>query len=113
MKHTSVPAPHSAAGAELTSDLQPLMNRLQGASEPFALATVVRTISVTAAKAGAKAVIATDGSIVGGWIGGGCARAAVVKAAKAALEAMKDIKAPAAGDAAAPTRVDSPDKLPK
>ena len=86
MKHTSVPAPHSAAGAELTSDLQPLMNRLQGASEPFALATVVRTISVTAAKAGAKAVIATDGSIVGGWIGGGCARAAVVKAAKAALE---------------------------
>ncbi|MBG6210549.1 xanthine dehydrogenase accessory factor [Labrenzia sp. EL_126] len=86
MKHSSVPTPHSNAGPELTSDLQPLMNRLQNASEPFALATVVRTISVTAAKAGAKAVIAADGSIAGGWIGGGCARAAVIKAARAALE---------------------------
>ncbi|MCR9059791.1 MAG: XdhC/CoxI family protein [Rhodobacteraceae bacterium] len=86
MKHSSVPTPHSNAGPELTSDLQPLMNRLQNASEPFALATVVRTISVTAAKAGAKAVIAADGSIAGGWIGGGCARSAVIKAARAALE---------------------------
>ena len=49
---------------------------------PFALATVVRTVSVTAAKAGAKALIGADGSIVEGWIGGGCARAAVVKAAR-------------------------------
>ncbi|MBG6160032.1 xanthine dehydrogenase accessory factor [Labrenzia sp. EL_159] len=86
MKHSSVPTAHSNAGPELTSDLQPLMNRLQNASEPFALATVVRTISVTAAKAGAKAVIAADGSIAGGWIGGGCARSAVIKAARAALE---------------------------
>ncbi|WP_209000732.1 XdhC/CoxI family protein [Labrenzia sp. DG1229] len=86
MKHSSVPTPHSNAGPELTSDLQPLMNRLQNANEPFALATVVRTISVTAAKAGAKAVIAADGSIAGGWIGGGCARSAVIKAARAALE---------------------------
>lgn len=86
MKHSSVPTSHSNAGPELTSDLQPLMNRLQNASEPFALATVVRTISVTAAKAGAKAVIAADGSIAGGWIGGGCARSAVIKAARAALE---------------------------
>ncbi|MEM8703403.1 MAG: XdhC/CoxI family protein [Pseudomonadota bacterium] len=62
------------------------MNRLQEACEPFALATVVRTISVTAAKAGAKAVIARDGSIAGGWIGGGCARSAVIKAARASLE---------------------------
>src|SRR6185437_2590313 len=50
--------------------------------QAFALATVVRTISVTAAKAGAKAVIAPDGSIEEGWIGGGCARAAVIKAAR-------------------------------
>ena len=48
----------------------------------FALATVVRTVSVTAAKAGAKALIGPDGSIEEGWIGGGCARAAVVKAAR-------------------------------
>jgi xanthine dehydrogenase accessory factor len=53
--------------------------------EPFALATVVRTVSATAAKAGAKAVILPDGTISQGWIGGGCARAAVLKAAKDAL----------------------------
>ena len=57
----------------------------QALGEAFALATVVRTISVTAAKAGAKALIAPDGNIEEGWIGGGCARAAVVKAAKQCL----------------------------
>ncbi len=45
----------------------------------------MRTVSVTAAKAGAKALIAPDGHIEEGWIGGGCARAAVVKAAKQCL----------------------------
>jgi len=54
----------------------------QARAQTFALATVVRTISVTAAKAGAKALIGPDGSIEEGWIGGGCARAAVVKAAR-------------------------------
>ncbi len=68
-----------------TEDLHELMNRLRRAGEPFALATVVRTISVTAAKAGAKAVIRADGSIAGGWIGGGCARGATLKAAKESL----------------------------
>jgi len=45
----------------------------------------VRTVAATAAKAGAKAVILPDGTISEGWIGGGCARAAVLKAAKDAL----------------------------
>src|SRR5277367_7146035 len=54
----------------------------QARGQTFALATVVRTVSVTAAKAGAKALIGADGSIEEGWIGGGCARAAVVKAAR-------------------------------
>jgi xanthine dehydrogenase accessory factor len=54
----------------------------QTRGQVFALATVVRTVSVTAAKAGAKALIGPDGSIEEGWIGGGCARAAVVKAAR-------------------------------
>ena len=57
----------------------------KSAGEPFALATVVRTVAATAAKAGAKAVILPDGTISEGWIGGGCARAAVIKAAKDAL----------------------------
>ena len=47
---------------------------------------MVRTVSVTAAKAGAKAIIAADGAIAEGWIGGGCARAAVVRAAKHCLQ---------------------------
>jgi xanthine dehydrogenase accessory factor len=53
--------------------------------ESFALATVVRTVAATAAKAGAKAVILPDGTISQGWIGGGCARAAVLKAARDCL----------------------------
>ena len=63
---------------------------LKASGEPFALATVVRTVSVTAvakagAKAGAKAVIRLDGTLSDGWIGGGCARGAVLKAARDAL----------------------------
>ncbi len=57
----------------------------QAHGEAFAIATVVRTVSVTAAKAGAKALIAPDGTIEEGWIGGGCARAAVIKTAKQCL----------------------------
>lgn len=53
--------------------------------EAFALATVVRTVSLTAAKAGAKAIVRADGTISAGWIGGGCARGAVLKAAREAL----------------------------
>lgn len=62
-----------------------LVATLKAHGEPFALATVVRTVSVTAAKAGAKAVIRPDGTISEGWIGGGCARAAVVRAAREAI----------------------------
>jgi len=66
-------------------DVIDLVAQLKAAEQPFALATVVRTVSVTAAKAGAKAVIRPDGTIVAGWIGGGCARGAVLKAAREAL----------------------------
>jgi xanthine dehydrogenase accessory factor len=62
-----------------------LVAQMKAAEESFVLATVVRTVSVTAAKAGAKAIIRPDGSIVAGWIGGGCARGAVLKAARDAL----------------------------
>jgi xanthine dehydrogenase accessory factor len=58
----------------------------KASGEVFALATVVRTVSVTAAKAGAKALITSDGAIEEGWIGGGCARAAVLKAARQSLQ---------------------------
>jgi xanthine dehydrogenase accessory factor len=67
------------------SDILDVISTRKAAGEPFALATVVRTVAVTAAKAGAKAVILPDGTISEGWIGGGCARAAVLKAARDAL----------------------------
>src|SRR5271157_5747462 len=66
-------------------DILQIIATRKSAGEPFALATVVRTVAATAAKAGAKAVILPDGTISEGWIGGGCARAAVIKAAKDAL----------------------------
>ncbi|MFL5051507.1 MAG: XdhC family protein [Xanthobacteraceae bacterium] len=66
-------------------DILDLISGLKAKGEPFALATVVRTVAATAAKAGAKAVILPDGTISEGWIGGGCARAAVLKAAREAL----------------------------
>jgi xanthine dehydrogenase accessory factor len=74
----------------VTSDILDLAAQRQSRGEAFALATVVRTLDVTAAKAGAKALIGEDGSISEGWIGGGCARAAVLKAAR---EAMADGRA--------------------
>jgi xanthine dehydrogenase accessory factor len=67
------------------TDVLEFANGLKAHGEPFALATVVRTVAATAAKAGAKAVIRADGSISAGWIGGGCARAAVLNAARQAL----------------------------
>jgi len=66
-------------------EVMDLVAQLKAADEKFVLATVVRTVSVTAAKAGAKAVIRPDGTIAAGWIGGGCARGAVLKAAREAL----------------------------
>jgi xanthine dehydrogenase accessory factor len=66
-------------------EVMDLVAQMKAAEQAFVLATVVRTISVTAAKAGAKAIIRPDGKIVAGWIGGGCARGAVLKAAREAL----------------------------
>ena len=62
-----------------------LVAEMKAAEQAFVLATVVRTVSVTAAKAGAKAIIRPDGTIVAGWIGGGCAKGAVLRAAREAL----------------------------
>jgi len=68
-----------------TADILDRISAMKATGKRFALATVVRTVAATAAKAGAKAVILPDGTISEGWIGGGCARAAVLKAARDAL----------------------------
>jgi xanthine dehydrogenase accessory factor len=67
------------------ADVLDEIKTLKASGEPFAVATVVRTVALTAAKAGAKALIRSDGTMSAGWIGGGCARTAVMKAARAAL----------------------------
>jgi xanthine dehydrogenase accessory factor len=53
--------------------------------ESFAIATVVRYEAPISGKPGDKAIIFADGE-VWGWIGGGCARPAVVKEALKALQ---------------------------
>ena len=65
-------------------ELEALAEELRGKGEPYAVATVVRTLASVAAKPGAKAIIAADGRMVG-WIGGGCALGAVKKAALRAI----------------------------
>src|SRR6202140_3791256 len=65
-------------------EVMDLVARLKAAEETFVLATVVRTVSVTAAKAGAKAIIRPDGKVVAGWIGGGWAPGAGVQGARRA-----------------------------
>lgn len=64
-----------------SKDFTDLIVEMKSRGDAFAVATVVRTVSVTAAKPGAKAIINQSGEVVEGWIGGGCARHAVLKAA--------------------------------
>ena len=68
-------------------DIEARVQSMRAEGDQFAIATVVRTISVTAAKPGAKAIINAEGEIVDGWIGGGCAKSAVIKAA---IQSLKD-----------------------
>lgn len=73
--------------AEMMSpDLAQAAQALRERDEPFAFATIVRTAGATAAKPGAKALLAADGTILHGFLGGGCTRGAVKRAAVAALQ---------------------------
>ena len=65
--------------------LAPTAEALRARAEPFAVATVVRTAGFTAAKPGAKALLAADGTVLQGWLGGGCTRAAVARAVRRAV----------------------------
>lgn len=67
-------------------DLAEAAQELRAKDEPFAFATIVRTAGATAAKPGAKALLSADGTIIHGWLGGGCTRGAVKRAALAALQ---------------------------
>ena len=71
----------------LSTDLAEAAQELRDKAEPFAFATIVRTAGATAAKPGAKALLSSDGTILHGWLGGGCTRGAVKRAT---LEALQD-----------------------
>jgi len=66
-------------------DLIDALPAMRAQGEAFALATVIRTVAATSVKPGAKAVIRADGTISEGWIGGGCARSAIARAAREAI----------------------------
>lgn len=69
------------------NDMQTLFRRaaqLESQALPYALVTVVRALAPTSAKAGDKAIVCEDGTIYG-WIGGGCAQPAVIRAVRQAL----------------------------
>jgi xanthine dehydrogenase accessory factor len=63
------------------TDLLDLMTTLQGRREPYAVATVTEVEGSTSARPGAKALVSDHGAVLAGWIGGGCAEAAVREAA--------------------------------
>ena len=58
---------------------------LKAEGKTFALVTVVRAVSPTSAKPGAKAIVESDG-VIQGWVGGGCAQPAVIKTAKKVIQ---------------------------
>jgi xanthine dehydrogenase accessory factor len=70
----------------LSFDLAEVAQALRDKQEPFAFATIVRTAGSTAAKPGAKALLSADGTILHGWLGGGCTRGAVKSAVVRCLQ---------------------------
>jgi xanthine dehydrogenase accessory factor len=64
-------------------------HELKSRGEPFAIATVISVQGSGSAKPGSKVIVDTDGRVVLGWIGGGCAESTVCHEA---LESMNDGK---------------------
>ena len=58
-------------------DLYSKAAELAAQRRPFAIATVVRVEGSSSARRGSKALIDSQGRIVMGWVGGGCAESAV------------------------------------
>mgnify|MGYP006273298019 CR=1 FL=1 len=58
---------------------------MRAAGTPHAVATIVRTRDATSAKPGAKALLSAEGALIEGWVGGGCVRGALGRAARAAI----------------------------
>lgn len=66
------------------ASFEEIVQELKAQQKPFAIATVVRVHGSTSANPGAKAILNVEGSVIHGWLGGGCARGAVAKATQEA-----------------------------
>jgi xanthine dehydrogenase accessory factor len=61
----------------MSTDLYSKAAELAARRRPFAIATVVRVEGSSSARRGSKALIDSQGNILLGWVGGGCAESAV------------------------------------
>jgi len=69
----------------MTNDeLLEMARELNRRQQPYALVTVVRAMAPTSAYLGAQAIVLADGTLLG-WIGGGCAKDVVTRAAQSAI----------------------------
>jgi xanthine dehydrogenase accessory factor len=59
---------------------------LVAARQPFALSVVIDAKGSTSARTGAKAVFDAEGTVLAGWVGGGCAESTIAHAAVECLE---------------------------
>jgi len=79
----------------MAKEIFDVIQALQSAGEPFAIATVVETRGSVSAKTSSKAVIDSEGRVVAGWVGGGCAESSTCEQALACINqnetAMLDI----------------------
>ena len=73
----------------MLSDLFSRAVELASKGEPYAIATVVRVEGSSSARRGSKAIIDSEGKLVLGWVGGGCAESAVKSEALKSMETEK------------------------
>lgn len=78
--------PETIVAPGAVTDILDAMHALRAAKRPFALATVVETAGSVSAKTGAKALVAQDGRVIAGWVGGGCAESSVCNTALECME---------------------------
>lgn len=79
----------------MAKEIFDVIQAMQSAGETFAIATVVETRGSVSAKTSSKAVIDSQGVVVAGWVGGGCAESSTCEQALACMgskeTAMLDI----------------------
>ena len=70
----------------MASDFYSQAAEFTSARKPFAVATVVRVEGSSSARRGSKAIIDSQGKLLTGWVGGGCAESAVKSEAIKCIE---------------------------